>query len=573
MRKNTLILALALFAQPVFGQVANKISFGGAGRFILDQGRIGGELLNEDTTTARRELNGLALFDLGITIRPNEVTEIKSVMRVENDIDGFWGAGIIFQLRELTAKGVAGKVVRYAIGDIDAVLTPYTLWNNASEFRMTKTPAFEIFREVLDYESYYADSTWRQQGLEAEWTLDFDRGIDAMTFHGLLSKNRQTDYFTLPDRLLAFGKVGVLVNEAFEFQVQAIDLFEVAQSAQFNIAERAQRAGSVLASTGAGYTSMNWRMDVEAGASSVRYANVEEAPTEPTEDFFVDGGIRVQWPEKSLQTRLSYRDVGPDYRAPGAQSRRLNPFAEPAAFSFYTNRESQRPVSIADAVRDRSLYYRTITPDLTDFNPSWENAMPYGIATPNRRGLTAELDWSGDSARRVNVRFDGSYLTEIRGEGTINKRSFLTAEASSVVHLARYAGWEKILDVNAAVRYQRTNRDGTEGIDLVSLSSSQIEAGLQWEVYEKLDLLAGVLFLKASGNEYIAERDDFNQIVFYDRYDADLQETWFSGGLQYRFKESIVLSAQYQYLDRQDNLSTSTNYNLGQAVLLYNMFF
>ena len=579
MRIYTSILALSLLAQPVFGQstdngeAAQKVSFGGAGRFILDQGQIGGDLLDEDTTTARRELSGYALFDFGITIRPNDVTQIKAVTRVENDIDGFWGAGIIFQLRELTASGVAGRVVRYSIGDIDAVLTPYTLWNNAPEFRNPRTGAFEVFRDVVDYDNYYADSSWRQQGLEAEWTLKFNRGIEAMTFHGLLAKNRQTDFFTLPDRLLVFAKVGILVSPALNFQVQAIDLFEVAESAQFNNAETAHRAGSILGSTGASYPSMNWRLDVETGLSSVRYTDEPEAPEESTEDFFVDGGIRAQWPDNRLQARLSYRDVGPDYRAPGAQSRRLDVAAQAEAFTFYTNRESQRPLAISDVVRDRTVYNRTIGTELTDFNPVWENAMPYGIATPNRRGISAEFDWAGDTARRIEAHADASWLSEIRGEGTTNLRKFLTAQVSGVVHIGRYVGWKKIFDVNASLRYQNTARDGVEGIDMVSLSSTQFEAGLQWEVYNKLDLLGSVLMLSGSGNEYQSQRDNFNRIVFYDAYNADLRETWLSGGLQYRFKESIVLTAQYMFLDRQNNLLPNTNYTLGQAVLLYNMFF
>jgi len=568
-----LTLLLGLFAGSAHAQLSNKVSFGGAGRFLLDQGRIDGELLETDTTTARRELNGLALFDFGITIRPNEDTEIKAVTRVENAIDGFWGAGITFQLRELTARGVAGEVVRYAIGDIDAALTPYTLWNSSSEFRLMRNPAFEVFRDIVDYENYYADSTWRQQGLEAEWKLDFDRGIESLTFHGLVSKNRNTDYFTLPDRLLGFARVQAVINPALTLQVQGINLFEIAESAQFNEAERAHRAGSILASTGASSSSMNWRLDVETGLSSVRYANLDEAPEQPTEDFFVDGTARLQWPEQNLQASLSYRDVGPDYRAPGAQSRRLDPNASAAAFSFYTNRETQRPVSIADVVRDRTLYNRTIAPELSNFNPSWENAQPYGQATPNRRGVHAGLNWTGDSARRMEWRGEASFLTEIRGEGTEALRRFLTLEAAGVVHLARYARWEKALDLHAGLRNQQTTRSGTQGVDDVSLGSLQAEIGLQWEIYPRLDVLGGMLFLQSSGNEYVADRDDFNRIVFYDAYDADLRETWISGGLRYRFTDNMVLSAQYFYLDRLNNLDPTTAYTLQQAVVLYNLFF
>lgn len=575
MRSNKIyfLLLLGLATASVQAQVANKVSFSGAGRFLLDQGRIGGDLLETDTTTARRELNGQALFDFGINIRPNDDTEIKAVTRVENAIDGFWGAGITFQLRELYARGVAGGVVRYAIGDIDAALTPYTLWNPASEFRFTRTEAFEVFREIVDYENFYADSSWRQQGLEAEWQLDFARGIRSMTFHGLVSKNRQTDYFSLPDRLLAFGRIGVDVSPALNLQFQAINIFEVAESAQFNDAERAHRAGSALISTGATAGQMNWRLDLESGLSSVRYANIAEAPEENTEDFFVDAAFRIQWPRRKLNLHLAYRDVGPDYRAPGAQSRRLNPGASPEAFSFYTNRETQRPITIGDIVRDRSLYNRTIVTELTAFNPVWENAEAYGQATPNRRGLSTRLHWAGDSARRVEGRASASWLTEIRGEGTENLRQFLTLEGSGLLRVSGFTGWDKLLDLNLGLRHQQTMRNGTEGIDQVRLNSFQAEAGLQWEIYPRLDLLGGVLLLKAQGNEFLAERDGFNRIDFYDDFQADLSEIWWSGGLQYRFSDTMVLTAQYMVMDRQNNLAPVNNYTLRQAVVLYNLFF
>jgi hypothetical protein len=568
------VLSITLLAGELAqAQLQNKISFGGAGRFQLDQGLLGGDLLDTDTTTARRELRGQALFDLGITIRPNENTEIKAITRVENDIDGFWGAGINFQLRELTARGVAGGVVRYAIGDIDAALTPYTLWNSAPEFRFGRTPAFEVFRDIVDYENFYADSAWRQQGLEAEWQLDFDRGIRAMTFHGLLSKNRQTDYFSLPDRLLAFGRIGVDVHPALQVQAQVISLFEVAESAQFNNAERAQRAGSVNLRTGATSGGLQWRLDAEGGLSSVRYANLAEAPDQNTEDFFVDAGASLYWPRQRLNWSLSYRDVGPDYRAPGAQSRRLDPGAEAFTFPFYTNRESQRPLTIADIVRDRSVYNRTLGPELTAFNPVWDNAEPYGRATPNRRGAETRLNWAGDSAGIVELSGRLSWLAEIRGEGTENKRQILTAGASGRLNLHRWVGWERQLRIDGGFRFQRTARDGEQGIDLIDLNSRQLEAGVQWEVYPRFDLLGGMLYLNAAGNEYTAVRDNFNRIAFYEAFNADLREIWYSAGVQYRFSESMVLSAQYMLLDHQTRLAPENAFTMRHVVVLYNMFF
>lgn len=566
-------LLLLATAPGLYAQSPEKISFGGAGRLVIDNARLDGPLLDTDTTTARRELGGTALFDLGITIRPDANTEIVSVMRVENDLDGFWGAGIQFQLRQLTAKGVIADAVRYGIGDLDIALTPYTFWNNASEFRVGRTPAFDVFRDVIDYENFYADSAWRQQGLEAEWGLDFSRGIERLTFRGLIAKNRQTDFFTLPDRLMAMGRIGLEVSPAFRAHLNATSFFEVASSAQFNDAASAYQVLTLDATTGGGGERMTWRVDGEGGASRAVYENLADAPADPAEDYVLDLRGTLAWPGSGLTVRAGYADVGPGFRSPAAQTRRLDAEAPARAFGFYTNRETQRPLNVRDLLRDPFVYQRTIEAGLGDFVPGWDNVRPYGAATPNRRGLDLGLRWNGDSARRFEAGVQAALLTEIRGEGTTELRRFADLRLDAAWHAGRQLGWEKALSLHVAARHQRTGRDGVEGVSRVALTSSILETGLTWEVYRRLDLLGGLLYYTASGNEFLAQRDAFTDIVFYDAYATDATEWFATGGMRYRFTESISLTAQYEWLNRADALSPQTDYTIGNVLLLYNMFF
>lgn len=559
---------------------SNKVTFNGAGRMIVDNAKLGGTLLDTDTTSQRREMNGAALFDFGIDIRPNENTQIHSVMRVQNEIDGFWGAGIIFQLRELYAQGVIADALKYRVGDIDAALTPYTLWNSNSEFRFGEAAAFDVFRDIIDYENFYADSTWRQQGVEAEWGLDFSDGfIDRMTFRGLISKNRQTDFFTLPDRLFGLARVGIESHPTednpgyWALHGNFVNLFEVAEAAQFNTAERQQRSFSGDLRYRRPMGENIFGLDAEAGGSSVVFTDLNDAPDENLEDFFVDVALSLTLPESNLQFRLGISDVGADYRAPGAQSRRLAPNDQAQSFTYYTNRETLRPLNVADLIRDPSVYNRTVDDRLGAYSPVWDNVRPYGQATPNRRGVDLDVMYTGDSLGRFDATFSAAYLSEIVGEGTANLRSFLDLHIGGNVHLAPVISWERVLDLYAGIRYQSTSRDGTEGVDLIDLTSLQLEAGLNWEVYDNLDVLAGVIMLSASGNEFVADRDPFTVVDFYEKYEAEVSELFFTGGLRYRFSETISLSAQFQSVNSKNALIPENDYTTRHALLLYNMFF
>jgi len=122
-----LLLSLSALAQD------KKVEFFGAGRFSLNNSNLTGKLIESDTTTARKQLNGATLFDLGFHIRPNAETEIKAITRVQNDLNGFWGAGINFYLRELYLRGLLLNRISYQVGDLNTRMTPYTLFNQQVE--------------------------------------------------------------------------------------------------------------------------------------------------------------------------------------------------------------------------------------------------------------------------------------------------------------------------------------------------------------------------------------------------------------------------------------------------------
>ena len=562
-----------LFSFDLMAQEDKKVTFGGAGRFLMDNSTLDGDVLNGDTTTATRSLAGYALFDFGIDIRPGKNTEINAITRFRNELDGFWGAGIVADIRQLYARGLVKERIRYKIGDLNTAFTPYTMYNFQPELRVNEGSIFHQFEEITNYENFYQDSTWRQQGAEIDFALAFPSGIQEVTFRGLISKNRQTDFFFTPDRLFGAVQVGINQGTYGRLDLTYTNLFEVASSAQFSEAMGDNEVFSARYNL-VGLDNDEYHLGLvgEAGMSMVSYKDQPENPEE-VEDSFLEVGIDGHLKSFGLKGTISFVDVGPDFRSGAAQSRRLNVNATPTLFSRVGNEERQRNLNMVDIITDPTVYTRTFDPLLGAYLPHLENVQPFGAATPNRRGLIAKIRYEGDSAGIFGAFVNAAVLSEIRGQGTEQLRDFTKVWGGVTANINKiYAGERKIL-LTAGASYQNTSRDGTEGVDAVDLTSTFIEAGLDIQLSGSLDLLGGMKMLSAEGNEFLNDRDGFNTTVFYSKYDVDLTETYYAGGLRYAFSETIYLTAQGHFNTVEDNLTQSNSLGLNSVVVIYNMFF
>lgn len=72
---------------------------------------MSGELTKTDTVTPQKQMRGNTLFDLGFHIRPSSETEIKAITRVSNDMNGFWGAGVLFNVSRVILAWLAFKAI------------------------------------------------------------------------------------------------------------------------------------------------------------------------------------------------------------------------------------------------------------------------------------------------------------------------------------------------------------------------------------------------------------------------------------------------------------------------------
>ena len=96
-------------------------------------------------------------------------------------------------------------------------------------------------------------------------------------------------------------------------------------------------------------------------------------------------------------------------------------------------------------------------------------------------------------------------------------------------------------------------------------------AGFEFEFYENFDLIGGYFSNQANGNEQIAGRNSYTQVVDFSDYKVRLTERMLGGGLRYRFSEKIFLSALYQQFDNNNKLQSDLSYGINQFLIVFNM--
>ncbi|MCH2199689.1 MAG: hypothetical protein MK081_12995 [Flavobacteriales bacterium] len=564
-----------------------KFQVYGAGRFYMQNSEIGGDLYRQtiingdtlaaDTVNARKEMTGYALFDLGFQVNPNPSTEIRVLTRVTSDLDGFWGAGIGFGFRELYIRGLVKGKVRYRVGDLDLKMTPFTLYNSDADLGQHRMSSLHVYEDIIQYEQFYRNNRWRQQGVQTDFKLRLPGKGNTLGFDMFLAKNRQTDFFFTPDRLIGGGSM-VYGRKGFgEIGYNLVGMFDVAQTAQFSEEMKATTVHTINAKLKP-VEDLDLIFYGEGGISMSRYEEINEAPQD-TSDVFFQLGVRRNTEDK-LRFYGEYLFVRSGFRSPGAQSRRIVSGSLPQNFSFQGNNEAPRAFNVFDVLTDVGLYNLTITPELQPFLPAYNNVSPYGDATPNRQGLRGGIDYGTDSTAIRSIKANLALLTEVNGEGTSEFRNFTRLDLSGRFALNELYGGKNRLIVELGGRYEATSRDAIdapvealEGIGEVDLTSIFLEAGISFEVTQDLFLELGVINLNAEGTEYMAMRNAFSEIADYQQLDIDLSDQTVLAGMKYTFNQNTHLLIQGRSSTIESADIPRGAYDIQQLVVLFNIFF
>jgi hypothetical protein len=562
------ILALLLcYSTQLFAQKDRKVTFIGGARSVMTNNRIAvTDTLLADTTTAKRNTGGYALIDLGVNIKPNKNTEIMGMFRIRNGFGGFWGSAVTFDVRQLYMKGIVANTLRYQLGDLNLKQSPFTLYNHHADAIDSLPAIFNLQRNIVNYEKFYMNNTWRMQGANVDFGLTFKDFIKEMNFTGFLTRVNATNFSNIPERLMAGGSIDVVQSKKFRIGYNVNSVFDVLGTVKDSNVFR-NNVQSIDAKLTTPIGSQFLTVAAEVGNSNYRYTIDTLAPE--LKDYFAHAHATIRLPKYNVSATVGYLNVGPEYRSIGAQSKDVNYNALPAYYDRYTNAQNVRPLGLMDVVTNENVYNRTISSRLMSANNLFNNAMPYGIATFNRTGLYGQVHYKKDIDATVSY----YNLSEIKGQGTLALRNFSIGKLNVMAPLHTYLNMKNKLELQVGYMFQNTNRNSDVALENVNFKNTQATIGIRYELFKDFDLLGGFVLQNTVGDDFIADRNSYTEVTYFTQQKYDIRQQLSGLGFRYNFTPKIYLSAIFQQGVFVDDTKSTANYNINQFGIIYNMLF
>ena len=533
-----------------------KIEFYGAAKTnILHQGFD----VDGDTMNVSKANYGHSLIDLGILVRPSANTEIATEFRLRNELGGFWGGAVTYGIRKLTLKGVVNDAIRYKIGDIDLEMTPYTLYNNNYQDVVNEATVFQMAREVIDYENYFSGNAWRQQGVQSSYGFylnnEIFKSIDVNLFS---TRNRTADPSSAsPERLFSGGQIGLNTSYGL-ITFHSANLFDLKNTVNdMNLYYNSVNTVSANISLA---DLPKFSLNYEGGTSKANYENLIEEETVTIQDYFWNLGF-IYSPTNKLRLSVNGINTGPQYRSPAAQNVRLGYSSSSNVFPTIGNNLAVRNMGLVDYLYNDVFYYKTFDSQLDLYNPAFSNALPYGLATPNRKGFSVSLDELAIN-EQLNLSSEIHMMSEIIGTGTTQLKSFMKFVAKANYD---YKKWS----ANAGLAYESTLRDG-QVYEKIELSSMLFDLGVDFDLTDQLSILFGTKYHIADGNELLAVYDSYNNPLYFDPISYKEQKQMLNSiGLMVNFSERSKLTASLSSFSQK----AEQVYTINQLQLLYRLNF
>lgn len=562
--KYRMLILFNLFSCLLFAQEGKKVQFVGGARSMLSGSDFSAE--KTDTVTVGKTTGGYALIDLGFKINPNPQTEILGMVRINNAFGGFWGSGVTFGVRQLHVKGIAGKGIRYQLGNIDYKLSPYTCYNANPDLILPSFGTTAIKEQIVNYESFYRSNTWRQQGAAVDFTLELGKQQDELKFKSFLFRLNPSNQGTLFERLYGGGSVVFKEHKHLQIGANLANVFDVKETALNTDAYRNQVATLVYQ-----FQHQTEKLALElSGESGFSNTYSTEQLNSNLTDYFIHVIGKSNLKTIRLTVEAGYMDNGADFRSAGAQSKRIDFNQQNTFYSRFTNDQILRPISYYDLYNDPTLYAIQFSTKLMAYNPAINNVLPYGIATFNRRGTYFSMNYT-DKKSALSMELKYHRLGEIRGQGTLTLRQFDYLVGSIQFTPSTLMNWTKTQTLFLAVAYQHTQRKSPFAYENIQLESYTANLGVSLEIADQLYVIGNAFLFKSNGNESIPIRNAQGTIINFQPTTIAGHEYCFSGGLKFEFSKDVYISAFYEH---NTNSFVSFNpYKFNQFQVAYIMKF
>lgn len=535
----------------------------GVGRFVLTDNRLNGNILTDDNTTTRKGLSGYNLADLNFLVHRGDEFHADIVFRTRQPWGDFWGENSEFKFRQLRATGVIHNIA-YEVGDVDIEMSPYTVHNFDELYNDFEAAPFALRRDISEYENFISGNVWRLQGVQLGSSLKLPKLADQVDVKLFGVRTNITDDQLAADRVLVGGSGELIKKKKWSLAGRYVGYLDIP------LEEHSVRYTNNVLTTSLRYKLIDGdkklTFEGESGLSNYKFEQASSDTTVGYQDYFFDAGLKGE--AKNLTVKLSYKDVGPVFSSPGAQTRRININSTPTLFGQVYDNSVDRSMILYDRFTQEQVYNRTISTVLLDYNPIYNNAEPYGDATPNRRGLTLSLE----NDKKQTVYFSGKvkYLSEIIGEGTVEKRKFLLAQGGARVKGGRILQLTHDLDLTAGVKYEKVTRGPVTTIDFNTLL---IDAGVSYELSDAFVLMYGVKMIFAEGREFLAVRNEFNLFDEFTEVSIKSNQVIHAIGLKFITSKSSNFNVIYNHAKFENDLLNASNYSIGQLYTNFNLIF
>jgi hypothetical protein len=370
------------------------------------------------------------------------------------------------------------------------------------------------------------------------------------------------------DRLLSGGKINAFFDN-LSVAANYVGMNDVDPQSETFSYRNYVSSGEIKYALNKNYYAL--KINLEAGNSTAINSHLSAGNADTTyknSDYFGDFYTAFTAKRIGITFSAEAKYVGPYFSSPTAQSRRITDTQTPALFASVRDASVARTAILFDRLTSEQIYNAKISPLLSSFYHEYNNALPYGKATPNRAGTSFEMA-SDTSLKNIHFEIGADYLSEIFGEGTTQRRTFTIAKGAILLELGKIIHYKKKINLNINARMENTSRTKDDKGGAIKLNSTLIDAGISFEIVKKIDLLAGIKMLSAAGNEFNATRNAYNYITVISPVNISSNEMILSGGIQVRASEQQSFTAQYNYVNYQNKTGTNNSYFISQIFVSY----
>jgi len=548
----------------VQSQVKSKLWYDGNSRVIFNRDALEGTLKDIDTVSTRSNGGGSTVLDLGFHFTPVDDIEIFSEIRLKNDFGGMWGNKSVVELRRLSAKGIINNKIAFSIGDIYLKQTKFTLYNYEQELSQYEPSVFKFYRDYVNYENYYQSNYRRLQGLQTNFSYSMYNFIEQIDVDAFSARVRGVEWLGEPELLMLGGSAILKLSNKINLGSHYVNTFEVLSSSNGTVAYYNPVLNTQISYSGL-LNDNPYKMLLEGGFSKRGWEGDSLAPE--INGNFIQASIHSKKIKSELD--LSFRYVDSDFRSMGAQTRRIQYNSTNSTYPYYSNNYTQRKVSLLDIMSDPNVYNQNLSTSLMNYNPMYSSVSPYGDATPNRIGFTGKIS-NMNLTDFFIVNVQTQYFTEVIGQGTNQKRMLYKSALNSIFLLDKLLSTKKSLILEGSMNLETVNRGG-EDFEKIDFSSVLYSGSISYELIKNFKLIAGAKVFYAEGNEFLADRDEYDQINDYSNHFYDTKETILIAGLQHHFTDDIYFTMQYNQFNIIDKTNTYDEFSLGRLIFMFNM--